>query len=366
MPRRLRKDYPGAWHHVMNRGVARRTLFETDRDIRFFLACLARQVRSGDIEVHAYVVLTTHFHLLLRSPRGTLSRAMQRTLDAYARWFNRGRRRDGPLFRGRFTNRIVDSESYWCNVVGYIDRNPVEAGLAFRPSAYPHGSAHHYASRRGPPWLRRDEVERWAMGFDNGAPYDPARYGGGIEGGAGSTWLVERRMRDGAASEQDPLDDLLGAAAPKVREWMERKAHLGDGTPPGWILASPATIRSCLVRRRSTTPDWRVEWGNRYRAGWDVLEAGLLRHLCGLKAVEVAGRVGMPRTTCQERVVVFGLAFKANSGFRTVAAEVLAEALALDHPGTRSRGGMGSWGCFTDSRDGDEVSRKGATMALAP
>ena len=125
MPRRLRRDYPGALHHVMSRGIAKRTIFETRRDVRYFLSRLAREVRRGDLEVLVYSVLTTHFHALIRSPRGHLSAAMQRVLDAYARWFNRGRRRDGPLFVGRFVNRLVESESYAYAVVRYIDDNAV-------------------------------------------------------------------------------------------------------------------------------------------------------------------------------------------------------------------------------------------------
>ncbi len=78
MARNPRQDHPGSWHHVMNRGIARRSLFESRDDIRFFLACLARAVRRGQIEVHAWCILTTHFHLLVRSPGGELSAAMRR------------------------------------------------------------------------------------------------------------------------------------------------------------------------------------------------------------------------------------------------------------------------------------------------
>lgn len=61
----------------MNRGIARRTLFEGREDIRFFLSRLARSVRRGQLEIHAFCVLTTHFHLLVRSPVGELSTVMR-------------------------------------------------------------------------------------------------------------------------------------------------------------------------------------------------------------------------------------------------------------------------------------------------
>ena len=58
--------------------------------MRAFLARLARAARAGRIEVHAYCVLSTHFHLLVKSPRGELSAALQAVQNEYVRWFNRG------------------------------------------------------------------------------------------------------------------------------------------------------------------------------------------------------------------------------------------------------------------------------------
>ena len=111
MARQPRHDDPGSWHHVMNRALARRSLFETSEDIRFFLACVARAVRRGQIEVHAWCILTTHFHMLVRSPKGELSAAMRRIQNRYVRHFNRKRRRDGTLVRGRY--RSCEFRKVW-------------------------------------------------------------------------------------------------------------------------------------------------------------------------------------------------------------------------------------------------------------
>lgn len=75
MPRGERLDEAGAWHHVFNRGLARRTVFEAERDGRAFLSLLARSVRNRRLEVHAYCLMSTHFHLLVRSVDGRLSAA---------------------------------------------------------------------------------------------------------------------------------------------------------------------------------------------------------------------------------------------------------------------------------------------------
>ena len=65
MPRLPRRDAPGRWFHVMNRGIARRTVFESREDVRYFLSRVARAVRRGEIEVHSFCIMATHFHLLV-------------------------------------------------------------------------------------------------------------------------------------------------------------------------------------------------------------------------------------------------------------------------------------------------------------
>jgi REP element-mobilizing transposase RayT len=306
-------------------------LFETKRDVRYFLAGLARLVRSGDLEVHAYSVLTTHFHLLVRSPRGRLSAAMQRWLDSYARWFNRGRKRDGPLFRGRFVNRLVESDTYWVAVLQYIDNNPVTARLAARPVDYTHGSAWHYARLAGPAWLSRRMVEAVVRGREDGS-YDPRDYVAFSEKAMapGMRWIVERRLGDAAARGRDPLDDFVSAAPGRVRAWMERKARLADGTAPGMAIASPTAVHACVARRRLRDPQRRLgeEFGS--APWWEVQEAGLLRACAGLRQEDIAGRMRLVLSTLQRRLRTFSQATSGAGPFLDEAAELTAEALRRD------------------------------------
>lgn len=161
MSRSPRTDRPGQIHHVMNRGIARRVVFETRADVRAFLCLLAIAVRRGQIEVIAFCVMTTHFHLVLRSLDGRISRTLRWVLNVYVRWFNRRRRRDGPLFRGRFRSVPVESGRQLWQVIRYVDRNPVDAHLAPSPFEYPHASARlHAALAKRPPWLERSIVDR--------------------------------------------------------------------------------------------------------------------------------------------------------------------------------------------------------------
>lgn len=341
MPRRLRRDSTGAWHHVMNRGISKRTVFETRKDVRMFLSFIARQVRAGYLEVHAYAILTTHFHLLVRSPIGQLSAAMQRVQDAYARWFNRSRRRDGPLFRGRFTNRTVESEAYWWNVLAYIDRNPVKAGLCRSPGSYPHGSARWYLRSKGPPWLQRSVVEE-SLGRRPGMEWDPERYARCLDAPLSDAqrWIAARRASDSTARGPDPLDELLAAAPADVREWMEDKAGRADGNRPGHVVASPRTVRSIVRARARPEPLRTLDLGRKPWPFWEVLEAGALRQFCGLRFREIEAMLRTSRGTVEERLRMHRSALLRSAPYSEECADLLKTALGRDHPSPRSVAGF--------------------------
>jgi len=293
MSRRPRQDGPGSWHHVFQRGVAKRTLFEGALDIRYFLACVARAVRAGLIEVHAFCVLVDHFHLLLRSPIGRLSDAMQRIQNRYVRMFNRRRKRDGTLVRARFGSKPVKTVRYREVLVRYIDRNPVKAGIVVDPAEYPYGSARCYAAASGPPWLERSWIERVVREETGDSDYDAARYREvfPIADGPQFDGLVARRIAC-PGDDEDPLDDLYGAAPASVRAWMHRKAALADQTKPGVPVVGAASVMRCVRRAAESCGPWSVHWGRKRRTGWAVAQAVLLRDLAGATYAEVTRLCG--------------------------------------------------------------------------
>ena len=296
MPRTPRGDAPGVWHHVMNRGLARRTVFESERDIRYFLSRLARSVRAGLLEVHAYCVLTTHFHLMVRSPRGELAEAMRRIQNEYVRWFNRARRRDGTLYRGRYRSRAVHSLAYREILVRYIDANPVSAGLVPDARLYPHGSARWYARERGPIWLSREWVEAWVRAT-SGAERSPeayARFSGGTLSPSIER-LVERRLKH-ASSDADPLDELLGAAPREVLGWMRRKATLADGTSVGLPVSDGSGVIRVILRARERDGAWQT---GRTRPVdiWAQVQVALLRDICAASFPEAGLRTALSPAT---------------------------------------------------------------------
>jgi len=278
----------------MNRGVARRTLFESNHDIRTFLCFLARAVRAGRIEVHAYCVLSTHFHMLLRSPNGDLSGALQEVQNRYARWFNRGRQRDGPLMRGRFLSKRVGTLSYRCHLVRYIDFNAVDARLVSTPALYPHGSARWYARRSGPPWLTRSWIESVVRRQSPHAEFGPASYSStfGEPLSPGLRRLVERRTTF-PENAVDPLDELIHAAPPGVLDWMRRKAALADGTKVGYPVSDPEELDGFVALAASARGDWHIKQSRKSLSAWPIVRVGLLRDLCASTLEDAASRTGM-------------------------------------------------------------------------
>jgi len=158
MPRPQRTDYPGAWHHVINRGIDHAPIFFTDGDRTWFLYCLQEACEEHCVEVHGYCLMGNHCHLLVRSLAGELSTAMQWLSARYTQGFNKHHQRDGPLFRGRYTAMGIATDWHLLVVSRYIHLNPVQAGLVRDVRHYRWSSASAYLGAPRPEWLVVEEL----------------------------------------------------------------------------------------------------------------------------------------------------------------------------------------------------------------
>jgi len=127
MPRGPRLDYPAALHHVIIRGIERRSIFLCNHDRRDFLERLSALLTESRAQLYAWALLPNHGHLLLRTGQIPLSRFMQRLLGGYVAAFNPRHRRCGHLFQNRFKNILVEEEPYFLELLRYIHLNPVRA-----------------------------------------------------------------------------------------------------------------------------------------------------------------------------------------------------------------------------------------------
>jgi REP element-mobilizing transposase RayT len=138
----------------MHRGARRAPIFRKDAHGILFLECVARTVDEHEIELHAYSLMPNHYHLLVRSRHGNLSRAMRRLNSEYTQRVNLLERWDGPVFRGRFHSQLVADETRLPHVLAYIHLNPLRASLVTRLDSECWTSHRAYLGRDpAPEWL---------------------------------------------------------------------------------------------------------------------------------------------------------------------------------------------------------------------
>src|SRR5271165_2170299 len=126
MARPIRIDLAGGWYHVVNRGIERRPIFKTAEDYDHFVTVAGMMPARFGIRIHAYALLSNHYHLLVETPAGNLSQAVQWLNVSYSVWFNRKYRRAGPLFQGRFKAFIVEPAGPHLEIGRCIHLNPLQ------------------------------------------------------------------------------------------------------------------------------------------------------------------------------------------------------------------------------------------------
>lgn len=143
MPRRARIQLAGVPVHVIQRGNNRSACFFAEDDYQFYLQQLAHSCESEEVDLHAFVLMTNHVHLLLTPKHADgPSRVMKRLGQRYVQHVNRTYGRSGTLWEGRFRSCLVGEEAYLLGCYRYIELNPVRAGMTSHPGDYRWSSYH--------------------------------------------------------------------------------------------------------------------------------------------------------------------------------------------------------------------------------
>jgi putative transposase len=133
VPRPLRVQVEGGIYHLVSRGVRKLPIFIDDEDREQFLALLDLTAKRYRWQIHAYCLMTNHFHLLVTTDEPTVSAGMQYLNGRYAQWFNKRHEFEGHALEKRFYSALVDSDEHLFALARYIVLNPVRVGLCAAP-----------------------------------------------------------------------------------------------------------------------------------------------------------------------------------------------------------------------------------------
>ena len=159
MSRPLRIEFPGAWYHVMNRGRRFEDIFSDKEDYSRFIDLLIEITEIWNANIAAYCLMPNHYHVLLQTPDGNISRCMRHLNGLYTQQYNRIHGFDGQLFRGRYKSILVSNDSHLLQLVRYIHKNPVKAGMVKEMPDYEWSSYKGYLSySKKWEWLHKDYI----------------------------------------------------------------------------------------------------------------------------------------------------------------------------------------------------------------
>ena len=143
MARLPRIVMPGQPQHVIVRGNNRSEIFRAEADYGFYLEKLKAACDKHGCQIHAYILMTNHVHLLITPKTGqSLAKTLQMLGRYYVQYYNFSYKRTRTLWEGRYKSTLIDSESYLLTCMRYIELNPVRAGMVSHPSEYRWSSYH--------------------------------------------------------------------------------------------------------------------------------------------------------------------------------------------------------------------------------
>ena len=159
MARPLRIEYPGALYHVTSRGNAGGKIFRSDKDREYFLDLLGFIIERFNWLCHAWCLMDNHYHLILETPEGNLSRGMRQLNGIYTQKYNWRYTKTGHVFQGRYKAILVDKESYLLELCRYVILNPVRAKIVKSPQDWKWSSYRSTTGTAKPPqWLTTDWI----------------------------------------------------------------------------------------------------------------------------------------------------------------------------------------------------------------
>lgn len=210
MPRRARLVIPEVPLHIIQRGVNRCAIFLDSDDREHYLSLLKCAAENNCVDIHAYVLMSNHVHLLVTAHDSvSISTAMHRLGQCYVQAFNRKHKRTGTLWEGRFKSCLVDSEEYLLEVYRYVELNPVRAAMTDSAPAYRWSSAQGNLGIRVDPLLSPHKV---FQAFENNGKCSKAY----------AQWLKQGTSDDDLETVRAYLQQEKALGSPRFQAMVER------------------------------------------------------------------------------------------------------------------------------------------------
>lgn len=293
MPRKIRVEYPGAIYNIMSRGDRREDIFLDDVDRQDFIKTLAETCQKTSFQVHAFCLMSNHYHLVVETPNANLVAGMAWLQSTYTIRLNHRHKLFGHVFSGRYKSILIDGSGtgYLKTACDYVHLNPVRAGLLKpedRLMAYPWSSFGWYLAAREhrPRWLRVDRL----LG-EHGIQQDTAL----------SRQEFERRMEARRAEESgEEVEELrrgwcLGSAEFRARMLERMEGKLGEHHSGETRLETAQAKAERIVAEELTRLGWEGEQLSlRRKNDPQKLEiAARLRRETALTLKQIAARIGL-------------------------------------------------------------------------
>ncbi len=136
MARPLRIEYEGAVYHITSRGNERKPIFKDEKDQELFLNILGKVSKQYNWYCHAYCLMKNHYHLIIETPEGNLSKGMRQLNGVYTQLFNKRHKRAGHVFQGRYKAILIQKDSHLIETCRYVVLNPVRAKAVKKPEEW--------------------------------------------------------------------------------------------------------------------------------------------------------------------------------------------------------------------------------------
>lgn len=206
MARPLRIQYDGALYHITSRGNARKAIYRDDEDRRIFLDTLLNVNKRYNWICHAYCLMNNHYHLIIETPDGNLSKGARQLNGVYTQIYNRRHHRVGHIFQGRYKAILIEKGSHLLEVCRYVVLNPVRAKAVERPEEW------RWSSYRGTSGMEKPYpclTIGWVLGqFSTRKGTAEKKYREFVEAGKGEV-AIWKKVKGGSILGEDEFVETL-------------------------------------------------------------------------------------------------------------------------------------------------------------